>query len=557
LLAALDRPSGAATGVVRAFAPVDKSRLKHLTVSARPARRAHLRFVVRGLPHAPARATLRLFALRASRVGFVVRDARRNGVALGRSGALVRGHWAVVNVTRAVHGNGTASFTLTTSSGRAIALASREAGPRFAPRLEVELAAPPRPGGPPAVPSAPSSGDPPPSSPAGAEAPTISGKPWATQVLTASQGAWTGSAPIAFSWQWQRCKSDGACVDIPSATAADYTLADSDIGSTVRVVVTATNAVGSSSAISAPTATIIPVPTAPKATAAPVITGAAQDRQMLRASTGKWTGTAPIALTYQWLRCDKSGSNCAPVDGASDAAYPVGSVDVGYTIRVAVSASNPATSVTETSKQTPVVAPVPPALSGGVSIWHFDEMSGATAADSSGHSSGKAKNVTVGQAGMQNTAYRFNGRSSLVVVPSSSRLNPGSSPFTITVHVSFTQNPSSSVGDYDVIRKGRADTLGGEYKMEILQGGKALCAFKGSSGSATVTGASALNDGAWHTLQCIKRSSSVSLVVDGKSYSSGADVGSISNDAPLAIGAKAEGGDWYMGLIDEVGYALN
>jgi hypothetical protein len=34
-------------------------------------------------------------------------------------------------------------------------------------------------------------------------------------------------------------------------------------------------------------------------------------------------------------------------------------------------------------------------------------------------------------------------------------------------------------------------------------------------------------------------------------------VGSISNDAPLAIGAKAEGGDWYAGLMDEVGYAIN
>jgi hypothetical protein len=409
-----------------------------------------------------------------------------------------------------------------------------------------------------AAPSAPSSGEPPLSPPAGAEAPAISGKPWDQQVLTASPGAWTSRAPIAFSWQWQRCTSDGgACADIPGATAASYTVMHADIGSTVRVVVTAANPAGTSSAMSEPTATIIPTPAPPKATAPPTITGAAQDRQMLTATGGKWAGTAPIAVTYQWLRCDKTGAGCAPLDGATDPAYPVGAVDIGSTLRVAVTATNAAASATETSKQTPVVAPVPPALSGGVSIWRFDELSGTTAIDSSGHSAGKAKNVTVGQPGLQNTAYRFNGRSSVVVVPSSARLNPGSSPFTVTVHISFTQNPSSSVGDYDLIRKGRSDTLGGEYKMEILQGGKALCAFKGSSGVAEVTGGSSLNDGAWHTLQCIKRSGSVSLVVDGRSYSSGGAVGSISNDAPLAIGAKAEGGDWYSGLMDEVGYALN
>jgi len=456
LLGALDRPSAAAGGAVRAFAPaydayvsaaaprVDTSRQKRLSVSAHPVRRAHLRFDVRGLAGVPAKATLRLFALRTSRVGFAVRDLKLREPLLGRSGPLARGRWAAVDVTRAVRGNGTVSFVLTTSSGRAIALASREAGPRLAPRLEVELAAPPHQGGRPAVPSAPSSGDPPPSSPAGAEAAAISGKPWDQQVLTASPGTWTGTAPITFSWQWQRCDAARACTDIPGATGASYTLGTADVGTTVRVVVTAANAGGSSTATSAPTAKIIPVPSAPKASAQPAITGAAQDRQLLRASTGKWTGTNPIALTYQWERCDKSGANCAPVDGATDPAYPVGAVDVGYTLRVVITASNPAASVTATSKQTPVVTPVPPALSGGVSIWQFDELGGATAVDSSGHSAGKTKNVAVGQPGMQNTAYRFNGRSSVVVVPSSARLNPGSSPFTITVHVSFTQNPSAS-----------------------------------------------------------------------------------------------------------------
>jgi hypothetical protein len=122
----------------------------------------------------------------------------------------------------------------------------------------------------------------------------------------------------------------------------------------------------------------------------------------------------------------------------------------------------------------------------------------------------------------------------------------------MTAYVSFTSPPSDSVGDYDLIRKGLSNTEGGDYKMEILGSGKAFCYFRGSSGSESIENGPNLADGAWHKIQCIKTSSSVSLVVDGKQYTQSVTVGSISNSAKLAIGAKAEGGDWYLGLMDEV-----
>ena len=86
--------------------------------------------------------------------------------------------------------------------------------------------------------------------------PPITGSAVVGQTLTADTGVWTNS-PTGFSRQWQRCDSTGAdCTDIGAATASTYVLAAADAGSTLRVIVTATNAAGSTSASSAPTSLI-------------------------------------------------------------------------------------------------------------------------------------------------------------------------------------------------------------------------------------------------------------------------------------------------------------
>jgi hypothetical protein len=82
--------------------------------------------------------------------------------------------------------------------------------------------------------------------PANTALPTITGTPQVGQTLTASTGAWTGS-PTAFGYQWRRCDSAGA---------ATYTLVVADSGSTIRVAVTATNAYGATTAVSAQTAAV-------------------------------------------------------------------------------------------------------------------------------------------------------------------------------------------------------------------------------------------------------------------------------------------------------------
>jgi Glycosyl hydrolase family 26 len=92
-------------------------------------------------------------------------------------------------------------------------------------------------------------------------APTIAGTTTAGQTVTASKGTWSGN-PTTYRYQWKRCTSSGgSCQRIAGATAANYALGAADVGLTIKVVVTAENSFGSTSAASAPTSVVGIVPT--------------------------------------------------------------------------------------------------------------------------------------------------------------------------------------------------------------------------------------------------------------------------------------------------------
>lgn len=79
----------------------------------------------------------------------------------------------------------------------------------------------------------------------------------------------------------------------------------------MEVRVTASNASyaggASASATSQPTPIVDAEP--PADLSVPVISGLAEDGQTLTASTGTWTGTAPLSYSYQWQSC--TGSTCS------------------------------------------------------------------------------------------------------------------------------------------------------------------------------------------------------------------------------------------------------
>jgi|GEM_PF-1576564 len=86
--------------------------------------------------------------------------------------------------------------------------------------------------------------------------PSISGTAKAGQTLTAGPGTWSGS-PTGFGYQWQRCDSSGAnCSALPGSNSSTYLLGEADVGTTLRVAVTASNSAGPSTTPSAQTAVV-------------------------------------------------------------------------------------------------------------------------------------------------------------------------------------------------------------------------------------------------------------------------------------------------------------
>jgi hypothetical protein len=191
------------------------------------------------------------------------------------------------------------------------------------------------------------------SKPANTALPTISGTTTQGQTLSASNGSWSNS-PNSYTRQWRRCDSAGAsCSDISGATSSSYILVLADIGSTFRVVVTASNSYGSASATSSQTTAVAGLP--PANTALPTISGTTTQGETLSASSGSWSNS-PTSYAYQWRRCDNSGTSCSDISSASSSSYTLAYADVGSTIRVVVTASNPYGSASATSSQTAVVA---------------------------------------------------------------------------------------------------------------------------------------------------------------------------------------------------------
>jgi hypothetical protein len=190
--------------------------------------------------------------------------------------------------------------------------------------------------------------------------PSISGNPVVGSTLTATQGTWSNS-PTSFAYQWVRCPASGGlpdgsdCPVITGATTTSYVLTTADLGSRIRVRVTATNTDGSATAASNATELVTaPAVSAPVNTILPAITGTAALGQTLTASAGTWTGS-PTSFAYQWLRCDASSSNCVTIASATTSSYVPGASDVSSRLRVRVTATNSGGSTTAQSATTAVV----------------------------------------------------------------------------------------------------------------------------------------------------------------------------------------------------------
>ena len=87
------------------------------------------------------------------------------------------------------------------------------------------------------------------------------------------------------------------------------------------------------------TITVPAAPPPPVATAPPTISGTATQEQTLTENHGTWSN-GPTGYSYQWERCNSSGSSCQAISGATGQTYKLDAADVGHTITVQEAASN-------------------------------------------------------------------------------------------------------------------------------------------------------------------------------------------------------------------------
>jgi hypothetical protein len=188
--------------------------------------------------------------------------------------------------------------------------------------------------------------------------PTITGTAREGEILTGSNGEWTG-APSSFAYEWGRCDANfDTCDLISGATSQSYTLTTADVGHYVYFVVTAMNGTGSGQAYAETNSTVRP--RGPANVYPPQIAGVARVGERLRASQGIWRGLLPIQFKYQWQACDASGNACLELPGEIFDQLDVTRGHVGRRLRIVVTGVNSDGATSVASVPTDLVAAPPP-----------------------------------------------------------------------------------------------------------------------------------------------------------------------------------------------------
>lgn len=213
------------------------------------------------------------------------------------------------------------------------------------------------------------------------------------------------------------------------------------------------------------------------------------------------------------------------------------------------------------------------AFAGVVGDWGMDEESGSTLMVDS---SGNGLDGTIGSdvvphelTGDGGYAYRFKGDwrivndNRLVNWPDDERLDPGTSPFAVTIRL------KTGALDPNIIQKGQANQAGGYWKF-VLKKGWPRCHFRDEFGNTKAIGfvnstlpGSKVADNQWHTLRCERTSTGVKMTInvgeptEMSKFIKGT-IGTIDNSRPMSLGGKLDCNgqdvtcDYFAGAVDWV-----
>ncbi|HET9761798.1 MAG TPA: LamG-like jellyroll fold domain-containing protein [Nocardioidaceae bacterium] len=248
----------------------------------------------------------------------------------------------------------------------------------------------------------------------------------------------------------------------------------------------------------------------------------------------------------------RNGStNALATVGGSVTSYKDTSVTSGSTYSYTVAAFDYAQNFSAKSASVSVTTP---SSSGTLDTWHMDSTSGGTMVDSTGNHDGTLTSSVTSVAGdtaFPGTGYHFNGTSSKVTIPNAADLNP----LAADVHIAFSMrtNQVPATPDFDLFRKGASPQQ--LFKIEFQPTGQVSCGFTGSLASTSIQAGPDLHDNAWHRVACAKTSSSISLTIDGTTYTKSKTIGSISNTANMIVASHGSG-EFFPGDLDELSYRI-
>jgi hypothetical protein len=159
-------------------------------------------------------------------------------------------------------------------------------------------------------------------------APVISGTNTFGSTLTTTNGTFTGTDPLTYTYQWLR-----GGLPISGETLSTYVIGASDSLAAITCEVKATNSYGFDSEVSN---TITVQDFAPINTVAPTVSpsGTQSTGTLITANVGTWTGVAPITYEYKWTR------DGLAISGETASTYTIQLADENTTIRVEVKGTN-------------------------------------------------------------------------------------------------------------------------------------------------------------------------------------------------------------------------
>lgn len=148
----------------------------------------------------------------------------------------------------------------------------------------------------------------------------------------------------------------------------------------------------------------------------------------------------------------------------------------------------------------------------------------------------------------------------LVVVPDAAdgSLDPARGNFSVQVRFRSSTAGNDPNETPNLLQKGQATARGGQVKLQFSLG-RISCTFKTPQGTASVTSATFVTDGAWHVVRCERTPSSVTVYVDGvRDGVRNATTGNLDNTKPWTLGGKEECDavhvdcDYFAGAVDYV-----